>query len=104
MIQDQEILAEFIIETNENLGRLNQHLVAIEARPKDAELLASVFRTFHTIKRTTGFLGFTDLLFGVSPADPLTLINAFSSRRGRNAGKLGPSTRAVRISPVAAMR
>src|SRR5690349_18494933 len=61
MIQDQEILAEFIIETNENLARLSQDLVAIEARPKDAELLASIFRTFHTIKGTTGFLGFSKL-------------------------------------------
>jgi two-component system chemotaxis sensor kinase CheA len=61
MIQDQEILTEFIIETNENPTRLNQDLVAIESRPKDAELLASIFRTFHTIKGTTGFLGFTRL-------------------------------------------
>ena len=61
MIQDQEILAEFIIETNENLSRLNQDLVAIESRPKDADLLASIFRTFHTIKGTTGFLGFSKL-------------------------------------------
>ena len=61
MIQDQEILTEFIIETNENLARLSQDLVAIESRPKDAELLASIFRTFHTIKGTTGFLGFSKL-------------------------------------------
>jgi two-component system chemotaxis sensor kinase CheA len=61
MTQDQEIITEFIIETNENLTRLNQDLVAIESRPKDAGLLASIFRTFHTIKGTTGFLGFTRL-------------------------------------------
>jgi len=61
MIQDQEILTEFIIETNENLVRLNQDLVAIESRPKDTDLLASIFRTFHTIKGTTGFLGFSKL-------------------------------------------
>ena len=61
MTQDQEIITEFIIETNENLTRLSQDLVAIESRPKDAELLASIFRTFHTIKGTTGFLGFTKL-------------------------------------------
>jgi two-component system chemotaxis sensor kinase CheA len=48
-------------ETNENLTRLNQDLVAIESRPKDAELLASIFRTFHTIKGTTGFPGFSRL-------------------------------------------
>jgi chemotaxis protein histidine kinase CheA len=61
MIEDQEILTEFIIETNENLVRLSQDLIAIETRPKDADLLASIFRTFHTIKRTAGFLGFSKL-------------------------------------------
>ena len=61
MIHDQEILTEFIIETTENLNRLSQDLVAIESRPKDADLLASIFRTFHTIKGTTGFLGFSKL-------------------------------------------
>jgi two-component system chemotaxis sensor kinase CheA len=61
MTEDQEILTEFIIETNENLARLNQDLIAIETRPKDAELLASIFRTFHTVKGTTGFLGYTKL-------------------------------------------
>src|SRR5712691_1024660 len=61
MTQDQEILTEFVIETNENLARLSQDLVAIETRPKDAELLASIFRTFHTIKGTSGFLGFSKL-------------------------------------------
>jgi two-component system, chemotaxis family, sensor kinase CheA len=61
MLQDQEILNEFIIETNENLVRLSQDLVAIETRPQDADLLASIFRTFHTIKGTAGFLGFQKL-------------------------------------------
>ena len=61
MTEDQEILTEFIIETNENLARLNQDLVNAETRPRNAELLGSIFRTFHTIKGTTGFLGFSKL-------------------------------------------
>ena len=60
-MQDEEIVREFLIETHENLGRLDQELVELEKRPKDAELLASIFRTIHTIKGTCGFLGFSTL-------------------------------------------
>jgi len=36
-------------------------LTALEARPHDSELLAEIFRSVHTIKGTTGFLGFKRL-------------------------------------------
>ncbi len=61
MEEDQEIVNEFLIESNENLGRLDQEMVELERRPHDVELLASVFRIFHTIKGTCGFLGFGKL-------------------------------------------
>jgi len=60
-MEDQEIVNEFLIESNENLGRLDQEMVELERRPNDAELLASVFRTFHTVKGTCGFLGYAKL-------------------------------------------
>jgi two-component system chemotaxis sensor kinase CheA len=59
--QDQDVISEFLVESYENLTRLDQELVELEKRPKDAALLASVFRTIHTIKGTCGFLGFTTL-------------------------------------------
>ncbi|HZT33135.1 MAG TPA: chemotaxis protein CheW [Bryobacteraceae bacterium] len=59
--QDQELIREFLVESYENLARLDQELVELEQRPNDAELLASVFRTMHTIKGTCGFLGFSTL-------------------------------------------
>ncbi len=64
-MEDQLIINEFLIESNENLARLDQEMVELEKRPKDAALLASVFRTIHTIKGTCGFLGF-EILEGVS--------------------------------------
>ncbi len=64
-MEDQDIVREFLLESNENLSRLDQHIVELEQRPKDAQLLASIFRTIHTIKGTCGFLGFT-LLEGVA--------------------------------------
>ena len=56
-----EIVKDFLIESNENLDRLDQELVKLESSPSSKELLASVFRTIHTIKGSCGFLGFTRL-------------------------------------------
>lgn len=56
-----EIVKDFLIESNENLDRLDQELVKLESAPSSKELLASVFRTIHTIKGSGGFLGFTRL-------------------------------------------
>ncbi len=56
-----EIVQEFLVETSENLDQLDQDLVALESDPHSRELLGSVFRTIHTVKGTTGFLGFTRL-------------------------------------------
>ena len=56
-MEDQEIIQEFLIESSENLTRLDNELVELERRPRDADLLASIFRTVHTIKGTCGFLG-----------------------------------------------
>jgi two-component system chemotaxis sensor kinase CheA len=53
-----EIVQEFLVETNENLDQLDQDLIALEQTPDSRELLGSVFRTIHTVKGTTGFLGF----------------------------------------------
>ena len=53
-----DIVKDFLIESNENLDRLDQELVRLESDPSSKELLASIFRTIHTIKGSCGFLGF----------------------------------------------
>ena len=60
-IDDLNIIREFLIESRQNLVRLDHELVELERSPKDAALLASIFRTVHTIKGTCGFFGFTIL-------------------------------------------
>jgi two-component system chemotaxis sensor kinase CheA len=60
-MEDQEVIREFLIESYENLSSLDQKFVELEKHPKDAALLASIFRTIHTIKGTCGFLGFSTL-------------------------------------------
>src|SRR5579859_3487065 len=56
-----ELTREFLIESQEGLDRMERCLTDLEARPKDAELLGEIFRSVHTIKGTTGFLGFKRL-------------------------------------------
>jgi two-component system chemotaxis sensor kinase CheA len=60
-MQEQDIIREFLVESHENLSRLDREIVELEIRPKDAALLASIFRTIHTIKGTCGFLAFSTL-------------------------------------------
>jgi two-component system chemotaxis sensor kinase CheA len=56
-----DIVREFLDESNENLDLLDRELVQLEKDPRNRATLASVFRTIHTIKGTCGFLGFTKL-------------------------------------------
>jgi two-component system chemotaxis sensor kinase CheA len=56
-----EIIGEFLVESNESLDRLDRELIELEADPTSRELLASIFRTVHTVKGTAGFLGFGQL-------------------------------------------
>jgi two-component system chemotaxis sensor kinase CheA len=56
-----EIVDSFLIETNEILEKLNSDLILLETMSEDDELLNQVFRAFHTIKGTSGFLGLEKL-------------------------------------------
>ncbi|MGA2571382.1 MAG: chemotaxis protein CheA [Terracidiphilus sp.] len=60
-IEDVETIREFVAECHENLERLDRDLVELEKHPRDSALLSSVFRTFHTIKGSCGFLAFSHL-------------------------------------------
>jgi two-component system chemotaxis sensor kinase CheA len=59
--EDQETIREFLVESHENLSRLDQDLVELEKHPHDTDLLGSIFRTIHTIKGACGFLAFSVL-------------------------------------------
>jgi two-component system chemotaxis sensor kinase CheA len=56
-----EIITEFLVESHENLDQLDRDLVELEQAPESRPLLASIFRTIHTIKGTSGFLAFSKL-------------------------------------------
>jgi two-component system chemotaxis sensor kinase CheA len=56
-----ELTREFLIESQEGLDRMERCLTELEERPRDNALLGEIFRSVHTIKGTTGFLGFKRL-------------------------------------------
>jgi two-component system chemotaxis sensor kinase CheA len=61
MNEMEEIVKEFVVESYENLDRLDRELIELEKNPSARETLAGIFRTFHSIKGATGFLGFSKL-------------------------------------------
>ena len=63
--EDQELLDGFLTETTELLEKLDDDLVALEKAPGEKELLNRIFRSIHTVKGASSFLGF-DLLVRVT--------------------------------------
>ncbi len=54
-----EALREFLVESFDNLEQLERDLMRLEKDASDSEILNSIFRNIHTIKGTSGFLGFS---------------------------------------------
>jgi len=52
-----DLLREFLTETNESLDVVDVELVRFEQDPNNAKILDNIFRLVHTIKGTCGFLG-----------------------------------------------
>ncbi len=57
----KELLDSFLIETQEILDTLDQDLMQLESQAENFDLLNSVFRSFHTIKGTSSFMGFEQI-------------------------------------------
>jgi two-component system, chemotaxis family, sensor kinase CheA len=56
---DQELISEFVVESQEGLAHVESQMLAIEAAGADidVDLVNAVFRTMHSIKGAAGFLG-----------------------------------------------
>ena len=52
-----DLLREFLTETNESLDLVDVQLVKFEQDPNNAKILDNIFRLVHTIKGTCGFFG-----------------------------------------------
>jgi two-component system, chemotaxis family, sensor kinase CheA len=53
---DQDLMAEFITESTELIQNAEEALLSLEHDPEDTEAVGQVFRAFHTVKGTAGFL------------------------------------------------
>jgi|Deesub1362B_J571_1020462.scaffolds.fasta_scaffold06436_2 two-component system chemotaxis sensor kinase CheA len=62
LLNDPELIQDFVTETTELLERLDEDLVLLETCPDDQELINRVFRSIHTIKGTSAFLGYENLV------------------------------------------
>jgi two-component system, chemotaxis family, sensor kinase CheA len=62
LADDGSLVQEFLVESEELLQCMDQDMVALESSPDDAELLNRIFRAMHTIKGTSGFLGFEPVI------------------------------------------
>lgn len=58
----QEILNDFLTESNEMLEVLDQRFVTLESDPTNTDLLNEIFRAMHSMKGSAGFLGFNNLV------------------------------------------
>ncbi len=58
----EEVIKEFLIESNEGLDRFDRDLIALEKDKTSRELLDSIFRVVHTIKGTGGVLAYNKLV------------------------------------------
>lgn len=65
LCEDQELLEGFLTETAELLEKLDDDLVALEKMPGEIDLLNGIFRSIHTVKGASSFLGF-DLLVKIT--------------------------------------
>lgn len=58
---DAELLDLFIQESREHFETLEQDLLALETVQEDPELINRIFRSVHSIKGTSGFVGLTNI-------------------------------------------
>ncbi|HHM24047.1 MAG TPA: chemotaxis protein CheA [Bacteroidetes bacterium] len=62
LMDDPELIQDFVAESTELLEKLDEDLVLLESSPQDQEILNRIFRAVHTIKGTSAFLGYEELV------------------------------------------
>ena len=56
-----DIVKDFVIDSYENLDRVDRELVALEQDPNALDIITRIFRCIHTIKGVCGFLSYSKL-------------------------------------------
>ena len=61
LTENEVIKEEFVLETKENLEKMDEDIRTLEKKPTDSEALARVFRILHTVKGMAGFMGLMEM-------------------------------------------
>ena len=61
LLENKELIVEFITEASEHLESAEQHLLALERTPDDRAALDALYRAFHTVKGTSSFFNLRDI-------------------------------------------
>ena len=56
-LDDPSFYEDFLVEAGEHFEQIEQNFLTLEGAPGDLEILNSIFRSVHTIKGASGFLG-----------------------------------------------
>ncbi len=62
LLVTDELIKQYVAETDELLDSLEQELLEIEKNPGNVELADNAFRSLHTLKGNAGFLDYTDIV------------------------------------------
>jgi two-component system chemotaxis sensor kinase CheA len=60
-VQDKELLASFISESQDHLESIEVNILSLEQEPENLEAINAIFRPFHTIKGVAGFLDLKEI-------------------------------------------
>ncbi len=60
--QDPALLEEFVVENSQNLQDFEQDLLSLEETGASAEVINKMFRAIHSMKGSSGYLGFNNIL------------------------------------------
>ncbi|KJR43147.1 signal transducing histidine kinase, homodimeric domain protein [Candidatus Magnetoovum chiemensis] len=58
----EEIVSDFLIETTEIIQDLDQKFIELEGDRQNQDLVNDIFRSVHTVKGASGFLGFNQMV------------------------------------------
>jgi two-component system chemotaxis sensor kinase CheA len=58
-LDDPSFYEDFLVEAGEHFEQIEQNFLTLEGSPGDLEILNAIFRSVHTIKGASGFLGLT---------------------------------------------
>ncbi|MEM5882576.1 MAG: Hpt domain-containing protein, partial [Candidatus Aenigmatarchaeota archaeon] len=58
---DEDILKDFLSEAKDGIAKMEEEFIELEKDRSNTEILKSLFRTMHSLKGASGFLGFKSL-------------------------------------------